>query len=93
MDLNITDTLTDSLLHFAGANPWLVGGLICLSAFLEAIPFVGSLFPGSATVLVLSGAVGAAGGPVWPLVAWGCLGGFAGDTLGYWIGRTPRTSD
>jgi membrane protein DedA with SNARE-associated domain/membrane-associated phospholipid phosphatase len=84
---NITDTITDALLHFAGTYPWLVGAMICISAFLEAIPFVGSLFPGSATVLVLSGAVGAAGGPVWPLVAWGCLGGFVGDTLGFWIGR------
>jgi undecaprenyl-diphosphatase len=87
MDLNITDTITSSLLHFASTYPWLLGALICISAFLEAIPFAGSLFPGSAAVMVLSGAVGAAGGPVWPLVAWGCLGGFVGDTLGYWIGR------
>jgi membrane protein DedA with SNARE-associated domain/membrane-associated phospholipid phosphatase len=84
---SITDTITEALLHFASTYPWLVGVLVCLSAFLEAIPFVGSLWPGSATVLVLSGAVGAAGGPVMPLVAWGCMGGFVGDTLGYWIGR------
>jgi undecaprenyl-diphosphatase len=31
--------------------------------------------------------VGAAGGPIWPLVAWGGVGGFTGDVLGYWIGR------
>ncbi len=57
---SITDTITEALLHFASTYPWLVGVLVCLSAFLEAIPFVGSLWPGSATVLVLSGAVGAA---------------------------------
>lgn len=79
--------LTDSIIAFAGNHPLLVGCLILLSAFLEAVPFVGSLFPGSATVLVLSGAVGAAGGPIWPLVAWGGAGGFMGDILAYWIGR------
>jgi undecaprenyl-diphosphatase len=79
--------ITDTIIAFAGEHPSLVGLLILISAFLEAIPVVGSLFPGSAIVMVLSGAVGAAGGPILPLVAWGGLGGFAGDILGYWIGR------
>jgi undecaprenyl-diphosphatase len=79
--------ITDTIITFAGDYPYLIGLLILVSAFLEAIPFVGSLFPGSATVMILSGAVGAAGGSVWPLVAWGGVGGFIGDILGYWIGR------
>ena len=78
---------TDTIITFAGEHPFLIGLLIFLSAFLEAIPFLGSLFPGSTTVLVLSGAVGAAGGPIWPLLAWGCGGGFTGDIMSYWIGR------
>ena len=80
-------SFTDTIITFAGEHPTLIGALIFVSAFLEAVPFVGSLFPGSTTVLVLSGAVGAAGGPIWPLIAWGCGGGFVGDVLGYWMGR------
>jgi membrane protein DedA with SNARE-associated domain/membrane-associated phospholipid phosphatase len=80
-------SITDTIITFASDHPYLIGLLILVSAFLEAIPFVGSLFPGSATVMVLSGAVGASGGALWPLVAWGGAGGFIGDILGYWIGR------
>lgn len=80
-------SITDTVISFAGNHPYLIGLLISVSAFLEAIPFVGSLFPGSTTVMLLSGAVGAAGGDVWPLVAWGSAGGFVGDLLSYWIGR------
>jgi membrane protein DedA with SNARE-associated domain/membrane-associated phospholipid phosphatase len=80
-------SFTDTVIAFAGEHPFLIGLAIAISAFLEAIPFVGSLFPGSTTVMVLSGAVGAADGPIWPLVAWGCGGGFIGDILAYWVGR------
>lgn len=80
-------SITDTVITFAGEHPILIGLAIALSAFLEAIPLVGSLFPGSTTVMVLSGAVGAAGGPVWPLIAWGGGGGFVGDILAYWVGR------
>jgi len=80
-------SITDTVVTFAGEHPILIGLAIACSAFLEAIPFVGSLFPGSTTVLLLSGAVGAAGGPVWPLVVWGCGGGFVGDIFAYWVGR------
>ncbi len=80
-------SITETVIGFAGDHPFLIGLAIAVSAFLEAIPLVGSLFPGSATVMVLSGAVGAAGGPIWPLVIWGSGGGFVGDVLAYWIGR------
>lgn len=80
-------TITETIITFAGQYPVLIGVLIFLAAFLESIPLLGSLFPGSAAVLLLSGAVGAAGGPIWPLIAWGIGGGFAGDVLAYWIGR------
>jgi membrane protein DedA with SNARE-associated domain/membrane-associated phospholipid phosphatase len=80
-------SITDTVITFAGEHPILIGVLIAVSAFLEAIPLVGSLYPGSTIVMVLSGAVGAAGGPILPLVAWGSGGGFVGDLLAYWIGR------
>src|SRR5690606_7087920 len=80
-------SITDAVVGFAGQNPLLVGIGIFVAAFLEAIPFVGSIFPGSATVLVLAGAVGAGGGPILPIVIWGSGGGFAGDMLGFWLGR------
>lgn len=80
-------SITDTIITFAGEHPVLIGMLIFVSAFLEAIPFIGSLFPGSTTVMLLSGAVGAAGEPIWPLIAWGGGGGFVGDVLAYWIGR------
>ena len=80
-------SMTDTVIAFTGQNPALVGFAVFVAAFIEAIPFFGSLFPGSATVLILSGAVGAAGGPVMPIVIWGSLGGFLGDAAGFWIGR------
>lgn len=80
-------TLTETIINFAGEYPILIGLLIFVSAFLEAVPFIGSLFPGSTVALVLSGAAGAAGEPIWQLVAWGGGGGFTGDVLAYWIGR------
>jgi membrane protein DedA with SNARE-associated domain/membrane-associated phospholipid phosphatase len=80
-------SITDTVITFAGEHPILIGVAIAFSAFLEAIPFVGSLFPGSTTVLLLSGAVGAAGGQIWTLVIWGSGGGFVGDILAYWFGR------
>src|SRR3954452_23623870 len=55
----------DPLISFVSAHAWLAYLTLFLAALLEAVPAVGSVIPGSAGLLALSGVVpGGAGGGV-----------------------------
>jgi len=81
----------DPLISFVSAHPWLAYLTIFLAAFLEAVPVVGSVIPGSTIILALSALV--PGGELtlqWVLLA-AAIGALLGDGSAFWTGhRTQR---
>jgi membrane-associated protein len=81
----------DSLIGFVSAHAWLAYLTLFLAAFLEAVPIVGSVIPGSTIILALSALV--PGGELrlqWVLAA-AIAGALLGDGSAFWIGhRTQR---
>lgn len=63
---------------------------IFLSAFLEAVPILGSLIPGSTVILALSALVPAGTLHLPPVLAAAITGALLGDGLAYWIGRVSQ---
>ena len=56
-------------------------------AFIESLPILGTLFPGSVTMTAIGGLIGAAVMPPIPTGAAAVIGAFLGDCLGFWLGR------
>jgi membrane protein DedA with SNARE-associated domain len=81
----------DPLIQFVSANPWLGYLTLFMAAFLEAVPVVGSVIPGSTIILALSALV--PGGELqlpWVLLA-AAAGALLGDGSAFWTGhRTQR---
>jgi membrane protein DedA with SNARE-associated domain len=81
----------DPLINFVSAHPWLAYLTVFLAAFLEAVPVVGSVIPGSTIILALSALV--PGGELtlqWVLLA-AVAGALLGDGSAFWTGhRTQR---
>ena len=63
---------------------------IFLAAFLEAVPILGSLIPGSTVILALSALVPAGSLHLTPVLAAATAGALLGDGLAYWIGRASQ---
>ncbi len=63
---------------------------IFLSAFLEAVPILGSLIPGSTVILALSALVPAGSLHLTSVLAAAITGALLGDGLAYWIGRISQ---
>jgi membrane protein DedA with SNARE-associated domain len=77
----------DSLVTFVSANAWLAYLTLFLAAFLEAVPVVGSVIPGSSIILALSALV--PGGELqlpWVLAA-AVTGAILGDGTAFWVGH------
>jgi membrane protein DedA with SNARE-associated domain/membrane-associated phospholipid phosphatase len=79
--------ITEQIIAFATDHPALIGVIIFLATFSEAIVVVGAVVPGAAVVIVLAGVVGAARGAIVPLLLWATAGAIVGDSIAYWIGR------
>ena len=81
----------DPLIAFVSAHAWLAYLTLFLAALLEAVPVIGSVIPGSTTILALSALV--PGGELrlqWVLAA-AVAGAVLGDGSAFWIGhRTQR---
>jgi membrane protein DedA with SNARE-associated domain len=80
----------DQLIAFVSAHAWLAYLTLFLAAFLEAVPVVGSLVPGSTIILALSALV--PGGDLqleWVLAA-AIAGAMLGDGSAYWIGHRAQ---
>lgn len=75
-----------SLASFLQANPsW--GSLITFFiAFLESLPVIGTIIPGSVTMTAVGMLIGTTILPFWLTFFWAVLGAFLGDLLGYWVG-------
>lgn len=71
---------------------WLGNWLFLLIAFLECVPFVGSIFPGG-TLISVGGFLAAQGYfNVWEIIIFSTGGALVGDYLGYSLGRWGRPS-
>lgn len=63
---------------------------VFLAAFLEAIPLLGLLIPGSTIIVALAALVPGGGLQLTPVLAAAVIGAILGDGLGYWIGHTKQ---
>ncbi len=80
----------DPLIAFVSANAWLAYLTLFLAAFLEAIPVIGSVIPGSTIILALSALV--PGGQLqlgWVLAA-AIAGALLGDGSAFWLGHRAK---
>jgi membrane protein DedA with SNARE-associated domain len=87
---NFVTSFIDQLISFVSAHAWLGYLTLFLAAFLEAVPVVGSLVPGSTIILALSALV--PGGELrleWVLAA-AIAGAMLGDGSAYWIGHRAQ---
>jgi len=79
--------LLQHLLYFATAHPSIIGLLVFLSAAVESIVIVGTVFPGTSIVLVLAGVAGGAHADIWLLTLWAASGAIIGDGVSFWVGH------
>ena len=80
----------DQLIAFVSAYAWLAYLTLFLAALLEAVPVVGSVIPGSTTILALSALV--PGGQLrleWVLAA-AAAGALLGDGSAFWLGHRAK---
>jgi len=80
----------DQLIAFVSAHAWLAYLTLFLAALLEAVPVIGSVIPGSTTILALSALI--PGGELkleWVLLA-AIAGAALGDGSAFWIGHRAQ---
>lgn len=80
----------DPLVDFVSAHAWLAYLTLFLAALLEAVPVLGSVIPGSTTILALSALV--PGGQLklpWVLAA-AIAGALLGDGTAFWAGHRSQ---
>ena len=85
----MTDLL-NSLIAFVSAHAWLAYLTLFLAAFLEAVPVVGSVIPGSTVILALSALVPGGDLQLVPVLAAAFAGAALGDGTAYWIGHRSQ---
>jgi membrane protein DedA with SNARE-associated domain len=85
----VTDLL-NSLIAFVSAHAWLAYLTLFLAAFLEAVPVVGSVIPGSTVILALSALVPGGELALGPVLAAAFAGAVLGDGTAYWTGHKSQ---
>lgn len=80
----------DQLTGFVSLHALLAYTAIFLAAFLEAVPILGSLVPGSTVILALSALVPSGSLHLTPVLAAAIAGALLGDGLAYWIGHISQ---
>lgn len=80
----------NQLTSFVSFHAGLAYTAIFFCAFLEAVPILGSLIPGSTVILALSALVPAGSLELAPVLAAAITGALLGDGLAYWIGRISQ---
>lgn len=76
--------------EFVAAHSNLAYGAVFLLAFLEAIPVIGSVIPGSVLIIGIAALVPAGTVKMWPLMVAAIIGAILGDGLPYWLGHRYR---
>jgi membrane-associated protein len=80
----------NQLIGFISLHAELAYSAIFLAAFLEAVPILGSLVPGSTVILALSALVPGGDLKLAPVLGAAIAGALLGDGLAYWIGRRSQ---
>ncbi len=76
-----------ALAHFITAHAHWAPLLLALVAFSEALVLIGTVVPGSMTLVAVGAAAGALHLPLLPLLLGAMAGAIAGDTLSFFLGR------
>lgn len=76
--------------EFTAAHSGLAYGVVFLLAFLEAVPVIGSVIPGSVLIIGIAALVPTGRVQMWPLMAAAIGGAIVGDGLPYWFGNRYR---
>jgi membrane-associated protein len=85
-------SLIDPLIAFVSANAWLAYLTLFLAAFLEAVPVVGSVIPGSTIILALSALIPSGELKLAPVLAAAVAGAVLGDGTAFWIGHRSQNT-
>jgi membrane protein DedA with SNARE-associated domain len=80
----------DPLIAFVSANAWLAYLTLFLAAFLEAIPVIGSVIPGSTIILALSALVPGGQLQIGSVLAAAVVGALLGDGSAFWVGHRAK---
>ncbi|MBA2398478.1 MAG: DedA family protein [Bradyrhizobium sp.] len=80
----------DPLIAFVSAHAWLAYLTLFLAALLEAVPVVGSLVPGSTSILALSALVPGGELKLWAVLTAATAGALVGDGSAFWIGHRSQ---
>ncbi|MBL4647597.1 MAG: DedA family protein, partial [Gammaproteobacteria bacterium] len=74
------------IIQWLHTHPEWAGAFAFLFAFLESLAIVGSFIPGTATLTLLGGLIGAGIIPATSIFVLAILGAIAGDAISYWLG-------
>lgn len=75
-----------ALTQYLHVHPY-IGGLIAFGiSFLESIPIIGGIIPGSVMMTAVGALIGSGAMPMVPTIAWAISGAFIGDFFSYGIG-------
>lgn len=76
--------------EFIAAHSSFAYGAVFLLAFLEAVPVIGSVIPGSVLIIGVAALVPTGTVQMWPLMTAAIIGAILGDGLPYWFGHRYR---
>lgn len=80
-----------AVIEFIAGHSNFAYGAVFVLAFLEAVPVVGSVVPGSALIIATAALIPSGTVQMWPLMAAAILGAVLGDGLPYWTGHRYRS--
>ncbi len=75
------------LMEYLRHHPFIGIGAAFLIAFIESLPLLGTLFPGSVTMTAIGVLMGSGVLPPIATCLFAIAGAFAGDCLGFWLGE------
>ena len=90
LDSKIVTSFLDPVIAFVSAHPGLAYLTLFLAAFLEAVPVVGALVPGSTVILALSALVPGGELELWGVLAAAIAGALIGDGSAFWAGHRSQ---
>ncbi|EGP09713.1 hypothetical protein CSIRO_0645 [Bradyrhizobiaceae bacterium SG-6C] len=78
------------LIGFVSLHAALAYAAIFLAAFLEAVPILGSLIPGSTLIIALGALIPSGSLGLIPVLGLAVVGALLGDGIAYWIGHVSQ---
>lgn len=88
--MDVLSAWIESLTHFVAAHAWLGYLVLFLAAFLEAVPVIGSVIPGSTIILALSAMVPGGELDLVGVLASAGAGALIGDGIAFWVGHVSQ---